>query len=71
MRNPRTPDCGIAGCTRAAYRSGLCRKHRALLPPETYLRASLSQMQAAHEAGEAYRAGTVATVQGLIDGWKR
>ena len=31
-RDPRTPDCSVRGCTRAAYRLGLCREHARYLP---------------------------------------
>ena len=31
-RKPSTPDCGCAGCSRAAYKFGICRRHHALLP---------------------------------------
>ena len=31
-RNATTPDCGVTGCERAAYKFGICRKHHALLP---------------------------------------
>jgi hypothetical protein len=31
-RDPRTPDCPIKGCTRAARRLGMCDEHSRLAP---------------------------------------
>jgi hypothetical protein len=48
-RDPRTPDCGVKGCTRAASSLGLCRAHRTLVPMTYGLQLSQEAMQSSHD----------------------
>ena len=52
-RDPRTPDCSIADCTRAAASGFLCATHRAMVPVgmrrDLVSSVFLAQMQAAYE----------------------
>lgn len=45
-RDPRTPDCAVKGCTRAAYRLGLCRAHARLVPRELGVRCAVACLEA-------------------------
>jgi hypothetical protein len=59
VRHSYTPDCGVEGCSKAARSLGLCSEHRALVPFEVGIRASLAAAQAAHIAAKSARAEAI------------
>jgi hypothetical protein len=73
-RDPRTPDCAIKGCTRAADRSGLCGKHHKYVPHSMAMELSVAIMQSAHKIAQQHHSRWQRFVQAEISAgreWSR
>lgn len=67
MRDPRTPDCKIRGCTRAAGSSGLCAKHVRYVPLADAMALSVAIAENAHAIAVKHHKRWVKTVQAQLD----
>ena len=65
VRDPRTPDCGIKGCKRAAHRGQLCRAHYQLVPHEMKVGAMIAVMRASHFTAKREHRKQLAYVRAL------
>lgn len=62
-RDPHTPDCAIKDCRRAATRSGLCRKHHAMVPGDLKRGHMMDQFAATMKCASKWRGRYIAAVR--------
>ena len=66
-RLPSTPDCSIKGCSRAAHKGFLCRKHYEMLPPsERGYAVAADAMMAAWKASDWWHKRQLRVVRELL-----
>lgn len=64
-RDPRTPDCAVEDCKRAAYRGRVCRQHWYAVPASLRVNRMVRAITAAREAARESDAAIVTAASAI------